>query len=62
MPKASLRNAVSLGFAAFTWASVAMIDADECFVPFAPDYQLNFNHKIAKKDVHDAGVMAYQYK
>jgi len=40
----------------------AMIDADERFVPFAPDYLLNPNHKIAKKDVHDAGVVVYQYE
>ena len=39
----------------------AMIDADERFVPFAPDYLLNPNHKIAKKDVHDAGIVLYQY-
>lgn len=28
----------------------AMIDADERFVPFAPDYLLTPNHKISKKD------------
>lgn len=31
-------------------------------VPFASDYLLNPNHKIAKKDVHDAGIVVYQYK
>jgi hypothetical protein len=40
----------------------AMIDADERFVPFAPDYLLNPNHKIAKKDVQDAGIVIYQYE
>jgi len=40
----------------------AMIDADERFVPFAPDYLLTPNHKIAKKDVQDAGIVVYQYE
>ena len=40
----------------------AMIDADERFVPFAPDYLLSPNHKIAKKDVQDAHIVMYQYE
>jgi hypothetical protein len=40
----------------------AMIDVDERFVPFAPDYLLNPNHKIAKKDVQDAHIVMYQYE
>lgn len=40
----------------------AMIDAYERFVLFAPDNLLNHNHKIAKKDVLDAGVVVYQYE
>ena len=40
----------------------AMIDADERFVPFAPDYLVTPNHKIAKKDVQDAHVALHQYE
>ncbi len=40
----------------------AKIDADERFVPFAPYYLLTPNHKIAKKDVQDAGIVVCQYE
>ncbi len=40
----------------------AMIDEDERFVPFAPDYLVIPNHKIAQKDVQDANIVTYQYE
>lgn len=40
----------------------AMIDADERFVSFAPDYLVTPNYKIAKKDVQDANIVTYQYE
>ena len=40
----------------------ALIDVDDRFVPYAPDYLVNPNHKIAKKDVQDADIAVYQYE
>jgi hypothetical protein len=40
----------------------ALIDVDDRFVPYAPDYLVTPNHKIARKDVQDADIAVYQYE
>ena len=39
----------------------ALIDVDDRYVPYAPDYLVTPNHKIAKKDIQDADIAVYQY-
>lgn len=40
----------------------ALIDVDDRYVPYVPDYLVTPNHKIAKKDIQDADIAVYQYE